>query len=494
MIKRYILILGCLLTCFVSSNASIIRDTIIARRVFQNICADSSGCIISIKNEGDTLSVFKVQSDHFFKAKGYMLNDIYNMQIDHPNEPLERLAWMYVIDKINYCRPFSEEGWMHYPELMVNSLGNGLCDDMATLLSFIWKDLMFESRIWTIEGHVVPEVYVKGKWHMYDPSYQVYYLNKDNKVASVEEIAKDTTLMNRKVYASNVAFHPKALSSSKALKNMYATTEDNFINEGYNNRMNPIDIRFYLPKKSSMTFPIRFPEYFWPYKGADFPEYTFAEIKVADSSECSIKVPLVLHNIKGKGKVSINDSIFTIGSEEIGTYIKNTKSYIEKVTFVGNHSGVRLHYFVNERLSSTIDELVIKGTNIKDIAVEWIPKGKLPTTTVVDIDSILEYNNQLYLSCKTKVDKLLKNPDTGDMESLTREIIVSIIQCDKHISPSQKQQRIDKIEAQLDYIHEQLGDNFDNFFKNRLSPGIIIVVMAYLENLDRKTLKELMMK
>lgn len=79
--------------------------------------------------------------------------------------------------------------WLHAPEYLLNSSGYGYCDDMASALATIWKEMGLPSRIWHLGGHVVPEVNIGGKWQMYDPDMGLYYLDDEHQVLSVEAIA-----------------------------------------------------------------------------------------------------------------------------------------------------------------------------------------------------------------------------------------------------------------------------------------------------------------
>lgn len=494
MIRGSVIAVFCILFCWGCSGDKPHENKPEEVRAFQNTCTDTLSCITTIQNSSAENSTFSIKSSSFYLNESDIADVIQTMQKESPREPLERIAWLYVINNFNYCKPFSEETWLHHPELMLNSLGNGLCDDLASVLAFLWRDLGFESRVWIIEGHAIPEVLVNGQWHMYDPSYQVYYLDENKGVASVEDISADTTLMSNYVFAPNASVFPKALASSLSLKELYFTSKDNYINDGYKDKMDSLDVHFILPGNSTLTFPIKIWDYHWPYVGGDFPNYSYAEIEIEDNKKCIVKAPLVLHNIKGEGTVLVDGKTFNIGSEELRNYIETTSTFIDEIAFPGEHKEVKLHYFINEKLISGIGKLALKGHNLKDISVKFHPKVASSDIVVCDLDSAFADYQSLYQSCKTKIDVLLEQTDTQQVEALLKQVMAEMINCDSSTSQEERQNKLNKINAKLDYVHELLGDDFEPFFKKRLTPSMIVVIITYLEKVDQKAIKDVLLK
>lgn len=85
--------------------------------------------------------------------------------------------------------PISAERWLHSPEVLLNSLGKGFCDDRAASLCRIWQRAGLPARMWNLEGHAVPEVKLGGRWQMFDPETGAFLLKDSTVVCSVEEIA-----------------------------------------------------------------------------------------------------------------------------------------------------------------------------------------------------------------------------------------------------------------------------------------------------------------
>jgi hypothetical protein len=75
-----------------------------------------------------------------------------------------------------------------YPELIFNSAGYGNCGNQSRFLSQLWLAAGYPARIWSLRGHVVPEVRVDSSWQMYDPNTGVRFLVSNKTPASVSDI------------------------------------------------------------------------------------------------------------------------------------------------------------------------------------------------------------------------------------------------------------------------------------------------------------------
>jgi hypothetical protein len=114
---------------------------------------------------------------------------------EQADEPLQRRAWRYVVKASAHETPLTYGSFLHQAELYLRSVGRGFCDDVARTLSLLWQAMGYEARVWGLNGHVVPEVSVDGRWELYDPDNRTYYLNRQGQVASVADLEKDATLI-----------------------------------------------------------------------------------------------------------------------------------------------------------------------------------------------------------------------------------------------------------------------------------------------------------
>jgi len=442
---------------------------------------------ILIKNVDNATCDFYLHSDNsFFGTKDEIINEINDIKQKQPDVPLERIAWSYVIKKIKFGTSYTLERWQHSPELLFNSIGNGQCDDLASVLAFIWKDLGFESRVWTLNGHVVPEVLVNDKWQMYDPSYQVYYLNYNNEVASVPEISDDfTIIINRAITYDHKISLSQLLSNSNYLANLYTTKADNSLNSWYSEEIDTLELRFSLPSQSSLEFPLNVPELSKKYTGASFPDYSFAIIKIPDAEECSLRIPLVIYKVKGSGEILIGTKKFNIGSDELNKYIQTTDVFINEVTFPGNHKNIYLYYLINKKSICDITYISLKSKDINRLKVTIIPDKSSSEIYSINIDSVINKNYRAYLLNKTRINK---NFNIKFKENLLAEVknrIEEIISSDNSVSVTERSQRSHKINSQLDSLSMELGkENSEIFFKSIYYPETIVLFMSYAEYLN----------
>ncbi|MFT7464386.1 MAG: hypothetical protein ACI9EF_002742 [Pseudohongiellaceae bacterium] len=117
---------------------------------------------------------------------------------DSSNETEQAMSlWKFLVENRYHSDPAHDRAENHDPVRMLNIYGYGFCDDSATVYVAMAKALGLEARVWGLSGHVVPEVYFEGGWHLLDPDGEVYYRSRDGRnVASVEELADHPELLN----------------------------------------------------------------------------------------------------------------------------------------------------------------------------------------------------------------------------------------------------------------------------------------------------------
>ncbi|MCW5906366.1 MAG: hypothetical protein KIS94_00765 [Chitinophagales bacterium] len=77
-----------------------------------------------------------------------------------------------------------------HPRALVN-FPYFMCGEKAGILSNIAKASGLNSRVVSLNGHIVAEIYYDKKWHMFDADENVIFLDSKHEVLSVEELAKD---------------------------------------------------------------------------------------------------------------------------------------------------------------------------------------------------------------------------------------------------------------------------------------------------------------
>ncbi len=156
--------------------------------------------------------------------------DILTAPVQRPGESLQERAWLYLKSRSRHEWPITSGRTIHQPDLYLRSLGMGFCDDVASVLQFIWQDLGFPARVWGLDGHVVSEVEVGGRWEMYDADLGPFFFNRQGAVAGVGDLMLDTALMTSSDF--NV-LADDASAYSEDVASIYGTTFNNFVEPWY---------------------------------------------------------------------------------------------------------------------------------------------------------------------------------------------------------------------------------------------------------------------
>lgn len=195
----------------------------------QTYWTDSTSPALRFVNRGDQDRSVRLEiNGATLDSVADLVREVLAMPAEQADEALHRRAWRYVVQRSEHSWPVSEGNFQHQPELFLRSVGRGFCDDVAQTLALMWQAMGYETRVAWLSGHVVPEVFVEGRWELYDPDYRVYYLDRQGQVASVADIESDRTLMTspllRMAGAADGAY-------SDSLADIYSSTDDNYVNE-----------------------------------------------------------------------------------------------------------------------------------------------------------------------------------------------------------------------------------------------------------------------
>jgi hypothetical protein len=154
-------------------------------------------------SEKDIRFRFSVNERGLFKTSDEIIAFIETMPEEYPGESMIRKVWRFTRSFRYHNVPLAEHCWYSSnPLTMFNSLGFGFCGEAAAMNYILWSKLGYPVRYWDLGGiHVVSEVFHNGRWEMYDSDCEVYYLNRENLVAGVEELAMDTTLITEPLSA-----------------------------------------------------------------------------------------------------------------------------------------------------------------------------------------------------------------------------------------------------------------------------------------------------
>jgi len=121
-------------------------------------------------------------------------------------QDLAAAIWEFLVDPVEGLYHFwpSEDRLTAHavndPLKILNCFGWAICGQNATVLANLFKAAGFEdARTVGIKGHVVPEVYYDGAWHLLDGDLKAYHRKRPpnaDQIASVAECVADRTLVS----------------------------------------------------------------------------------------------------------------------------------------------------------------------------------------------------------------------------------------------------------------------------------------------------------
>jgi hypothetical protein len=250
---------------------------------------------ISIHNNGNVNTTFKMNlNNKIFSSNDDLLNKISTMPPEYQGEPLYRKAWRFVRDNRYHWDPLTGNTWQHNPALLLNSIGYGFCDDSAAIYSSLVTALGFQTRVWMLNGHVVPEVYVNNNWEVFDPDGEVYYYDYNNNIAGVDELSAHPDLITNPITPVENYFK---WPYSDSVAYIYSSTWDNYI-LSTDNQLPSYELQFQIPPSGLFEFPRTFsPNLTGESNYSAPPIYTNARLVVPNGWTGTIDIPLVVQTI-----------------------------------------------------------------------------------------------------------------------------------------------------------------------------------------------------
>lgn len=112
--------------------------------------------------------------------------------------------------------------------------GENLCECMGRLMVSLCEAAGYPGRIvmHVVNGHITCEIYLEDKWCFFDPRFAVFYVDKDNRILSIEEImAKRSVVFEQPEWVRNYV--------------SAQTNYDAMAQKNYNQFMHPNEIQCY---------------------------------------------------------------------------------------------------------------------------------------------------------------------------------------------------------------------------------------------------------
>lgn len=300
----------------------------------------NEGEVVEMKNTSNKTSCFILKSKEIPSNQEELFNAIEALPNLYKNEPNYEKAWRFIVENIAY-QPTSFESFdFHHPLLLLNSIGYGQCDDLATALHFLWQMQGYESRIWEVGNHVVPEILVNNQWQMYDPSFQVYFYNENMEVASVEDLLDDQELILSPKNRINYFFEDlrnkntiDSLRYSEQVAQYFLEKEKVSTNKNYSKTYHIDSLLFCLPANSSIQFPIKADKFFKEknWIGEDISLNYFLKLNLQKSSFGKIAIPFLA--IQSTGNFELENNLNqTVSNQEINAFLLDMDLNIKEIS------------------------------------------------------------------------------------------------------------------------------------------------------------------
>ena len=386
---------------------------------------DSTFNTIIIKNNNNDPVVFRMKLNESFPLE---MNDIQS-EIDKISSQKSiskaQATWFFVAKNTYWNKPYTPNNWQHNPLLFLNSLGGGMCDDMATVLASIWKNTYDSVRVVGLEGHVVSEVKENGKWKMFDPDNEVAYLNPNGKVCSVNELENNFQMVSnpksKNVIGMN-SFFKNQSPLTGYISNLYATTENNHDATAWHMSYPQYSDTFSLPAHSSIEI-------------SNMDNTILLKVVLDKGSTGKLKIPLIPYSANGDFVFNLNNKKEAVKNN---TYLFNSANYNYQIDVLKTAKTSEIIYLVNPKLTIWKTNNLLKTFATDNLSLEKKKTySKAPTLfgregLFFDINS-LQYDNQI---------KLWSTLDINDSVTMEKKF-KRFLDEDKKLTLQQKKDKIE---------------------------------------------------
>lgn len=336
---------------------------------------DDSGARISsvrITNNGPSQVAFNavINGNSFYRDDDDILDEVRRTRAaTSVDERFHIRLWRYVMENRYHDAPYTVHLWGHSPVLMFNSIGFGFCDDAASVYAALAEKSGYESRVWVLSGHVVPEVRVEGRWEMLDPDLQVFYLNAIRQIAGVEELAANPQWITDPIGSASA----DSWVHSPALSEIYSSTGDNYVEPWLQHQL-PIPAYsepFILPSGAYLDFPVLDEVVLKSHDDVVLTNFEIMKMVLPKTWIGQIHLPFVIIDIRGTGRLSLQGTQVAMGSNEASRLLNDRSRHVNQVAVESSGSEVEIFFLVNKKRFnlSNITSFELKGSNVSRLSV-----------------------------------------------------------------------------------------------------------------------------
>jgi hypothetical protein len=128
-----------------------------------------SSSYVSVHNGGAVVVAYGMTfNNQLGLTKQGILREIETMEPEFADESMAHKVWRFIRGNRYHFDPLTGANWFSSVALFFNSAGFGYCDDSAGLFQELMTGLGYTARTWGLNGHVVSEVLVNGRWEMWE--------------------------------------------------------------------------------------------------------------------------------------------------------------------------------------------------------------------------------------------------------------------------------------------------------------------------------------
>jgi hypothetical protein len=396
--------------------------------------------IMLINKSSQTSEITLYLNDKAWYSLGDICAYIRKMPPIRENEPIEEKAWRFVVLHSRHGNTFKKQNWLHHPNIFLKSIGWGICDDMAAVLATIWRTLGYSSRICHLSGHAVPEVKINGKWRMYDPNTDVYFV-KNGEVLGVSDLSKDPNIITSPdSVVGNVLNFRTCGKYNLTYSRMYSQkSKHSFV---YNWEYGKSSTTLTLPPNAVFQFPGRY----WNKNNLSsklYDKYAAAGLlKIHGRYSGTIKLPFYPVQISGKGKIIINGENYLIGSAELNKKLASANENITNIVVVEGRK-IEIVVLMNPKVFvlNSNNSINIRGKNLSEIELKAIKlKRKFRLNEFVEYpvcSSDLIKNHEVQFSDTIIISRILEElnidkemfgiSDLSDLSKLRKNITIRLV-------------------------------------------------------------------
>jgi hypothetical protein len=329
--------------------------------------ADPAFGALGIVNTADVPVSFKLRiNDRIFVAdRETMLTEALAQPSGIRRDDDVARLWAYVNRQTMHFSSLTAALWAHDPAVLVNSIGFGMCDDRTMALAYLVQMLDIPVRVWDVEGHVIPEVFVNDRWEVWDPDYGVVYFDEQGNVMSLANLQLRPDLITHPVDPVRPSLADQAYG--EVLADLYASASNNrLVNYYYLHSVAEQTFKISLPAGGRLTIGGQHGATPATYLGVPATDFASAVLELPAGSTGGFITGLVPTSVIGAGKVRVGVSaVLDIGSVDMDLALGYATTFPGDVEITESQEPIAVSYLVNPlgaRLQGT-NSIVAEGLN-----------------------------------------------------------------------------------------------------------------------------------